>query len=200
MGQIQIGDIVRATAVMHLSGYNAVMNTYTFQHMSPGSAQDSEFMEDVADYLETIYAQLVDRQTNAYYYDEITGFNVTQDRPLTPVEWPTLVAGTFSGPAQLPNQLALLAVARTEVNRRMGKKYWGGFTASDLTNGEWAVVLVEHGVLALAAYAVDSFVGHSTIFRPGVWDRVHSEFSKFTTATVYANPAVQRRRRQGEGI
>lgn len=196
---VHAGDIVRVTAKLIGADGQAIENVFQLRNDGPGSVVDSLVDDDLGDWLETLYSELVPYQTGNVAYDSFIVHNVTQDITYDSFAWPTLTAGSNSSQA-LPPGCCLLVGLNTLVPRVHGRKYFGQFGEDTQAGGGWGAGLLTAGA-TIAAAMVGSFIGSvsANTWLPGVTSK-DGDFWAFETARVSATCAYQRRRRPGVGI
>lgn len=199
MGVVNPNDKITVTAHLQTGVGNTINNVFTFRYEGIGTQADEASMQDLALKLEDFYSALNSHIVDNVAYVDISGFNVTQDRPMPTVNWPTLTAGgSTSDP--LPDGVSGLMLLRTGIKRVLGRKFIGGLAEGDNTAGVWESTLVA-ALAAAGAELIGSFLGGQTgaLWLPGVIDKLGA-FWSFIETFASNNPAYQRRRRPGRGI
>jgi hypothetical protein len=157
-------------------------------------------MTDLAQKLDDAYDHLGAALTSDTIFVEVQGFDLTQDRPLPTVTWPTQTVGS-GGADSYAAQVSLLGLLRTGVARVLGRKFIGGLaTGITDTNG----FVTSAGMTLMGAFLaelVGTFISTSlNSYTPGVKSKTSGLFHAFIEGVASGVPAVQRRRRQGRGI
>lgn len=150
-------DVIRVVADMSFLGVYLVQNTYHYQAITPGAIDDLVVSTSLAEKLDDAYANLVPLLSTEFTFDNILVWNVTQDRPMQTLDWPTLVGGSQST-ATMPYQVAALVLFRTNRARSQGRKYLPPMVEQANAGG---------GVLSTAALTAVDLYG-DTIITPAV--------------------------------
>jgi len=191
------GDIVRITANMDHTLEGDVQNVY-HSILLGGNATDLQYMQVAAVRLEACYAYLQPYMPDTLLFEDVRGFNITQDKPLPTVDWPTLAAGTVDVADPLPSVMSVLCFQRTGMSRVIGKKYYGPFTEADQSDAVWTSGLLAAVALGFNLLTVGATAGTGTLSF-GVFSPTLSLFQFFQEFVIPNVPAYQRRRRRGRG-
>lgn len=192
------GDVIRVTAVTKWEAVHDVLNVYHVKHNGTTGVEDLDFRLACADSLDDSYAHIVPRQEDNLLYVNIEFYNLTQDVPILPIEWPTLTVGGVVGQG-LPLQSAALVNFRTLAKRSVGRKYIGGF---DETFQDFGGNLTAPAVGSMEAYADELLLGFAVDtngFTYGNYRPATAAFNEWATREVAPIMATQRRRRKGVG-
>jgi len=195
---IDPGDFVRVTAKMSYIGVDDIQNVFHTENDGGTSVDESDFMVALAAHLDTAYGYLADIMEDNVLFTEIDAYNITQDAPILPIDWPTLVNGDVVGET-LPLQAAALVSFATRTKNSVGRKYISGVAESmqeaggQLTTAALAL-LQDFGDELLLGFTV-STVG----FQWGNYRYLDGRFAQWETATPRLIMATQRRRRRGIG-
>ena len=195
---IATGDVIRVTAGLKFQTSHDVQNVFHCDCVNDNSASQTDLRDDLADYLETVYDSLISGFIDDTTFDGIDIFNVTQDNPEPSVAWPTLTVGGSSGES-LPEGVAALVLGRTAVSKVQGKKYFGVYDESAITDGVWNSGALTNLGLAAADYITPFTGGSGATWDPGVFSRATMAFTPFSEASVNNVAAYQRRRKRGVG-
>lgn len=194
-----LSDIIRVVAQLNMGVGITVQNVYHLQIRSAGGAADSVVLDDMGEYLEGIYTEIVDRIPDDVIFDEYSAQNVTADVDFGTASWPTLTDGNNGGEPYAPGVAGLLRV-RTTTPGREGRKFWGPFTEGDATSGLWTTTTLNNLIDAGHA-AYDPFNALSGVdYQPVIYDRNLDVARDPIEIVASNNPAYQRRRRLGRGI
>jgi hypothetical protein len=198
MAAVNDGDILRISAHMQLASAGAVDNVFTCRWNGLFSAADADVMIHIGNYMEEIYSEFSSIQVTSLTYETISAYNVTQDRPMPIIAWPSLVAGSSVGDPQ-PSGVAAFAFLRTGLPRTLARKFFGGLSDGAFVAGD---IEPSVAVLFLAGLAVMlvpnlSLADNGTLTF-GVVDK-NGVFREVVDATIDTVPAYQRRRRRGRG-
>lgn len=190
-------DIIRVTAKMEVVA-NANQNVWHAK-ITGGPATDAEVVTAFANGMNEIYNSLVGYMQTSSVFVSIAIWNVTQDRPLGDVPWPTLTTGG-SASANSAYQLAPLVKFNTLVARSQGRKYIPVRTVDAYEGGG----IITAGELAnLAAFASDAlaFVDFGVWgYKFGNWNKNLMRFAPWDSAVIDDRVKTQRRRYLGSGI
>ncbi len=119
---VAVGDIVRITAKMLLSGIGDIVNVYHFSVAVDTAPNDTQFMLDTALLIDTLYGLInIDVHLNVGY-SSIEGQNISKNELLPSTAWPTLVNGA-QATEQLPEQVAACVFHRTLTPRVRASKF-----------------------------------------------------------------------------
>lgn len=191
-------DILRVTANMSIIAGGVFQNVYHLIFEGSGPESDSTVADAVAEKLNDAYSFVNAFLTDALTFDDIDVWNVTQDRPMLVVDWPTLVAG-LSTEQRLPQQCAELVLFRTATARSQGRKYVPMFTE---TSSQAGGILTTTAIAGLQNFGNELVLpenaGAGTV-QCGNWRYPTGPFSRWTAATVSSLIRTQRRRVIGVG-
>lgn len=198
---ISAGDVVKATARLEWGGSVAVQNVFYAESLAAVSVSDEDAMDDLAEWLETIYDSIAPYMMTTVAFVDILFYDMTGDRPIGQLSWPTLTTGSGVG-HPTASLVSMVVTAYTSINRTRGRKFFGVFDNTLMANGLWVAALLTDMALAAGAW-ITSFTGGTSgqTWLPGVW-RVTKipHFTDFTEFVVRAIPGAQRRRKENVGI
>lgn len=194
---VNSGDILRVTAKMYM-GVVDVQNVYHIQAQSTGEVSDEDAVDEIKARLNAAYAELVPQQTDTLQYDTIEIFNVTQDKPIDEVTWPTLTDGDVVGD-MLPSQMSGLVRFTTQTARSQGRKFIGGVIEGDndsdgLPDTDILTALADYAADLLAAWLVGS-----GSFAFGNYNVDLDRFAEWVSPIVNTIWSALGRRRFGQG-
>lgn len=198
------GDILRIVASLLWTDGNVNQNVFNCKMSGAGAPWDNDdILDDAEDWLDDMYANLVTHMVHEINGNEVIiyKYDTVHD------DWDEVgsQAWLFDPTGQgeeLPRGVAALVRLWTYDADVQGKKYIGGLSETDLTEGLFASGLITN-LLAFAADWYLPFVGAASggTFTPGVWSVVGTVFRQaldhFATSTI---PAYQRRRKRTVGI
>lgn len=201
---ITVGDVLKVVAVLQWVDGDIMQNVFNvIVAGSGGPYDDADVVDDMLEYVENMYAEIVTGVT-----DDLDGSEVrVYIRDFVDDDWDEVgsvpwVFNPSDTDEYLPRGVAGLINVKTSDPDVNGKKYIGGLTESGAVDG-----LVGNGLLVLyAAFAVEYvtlFAGttSSADFMPGIWSPTRGNFFYMSGAIIIpAIPAYQRRRKQGVGI
>lgn len=113
-----------------------------------------------------------------------------------------VVPSTSSGLAtgeQLPNQVAAVLVAPTNILKVRGRKFIAGLSVSAMNGGRWSSGVMAILADMLATY-INTYAGPYNDIYPGLWSTKSNTFFPFTSGYVDSVPGSQRRRKIGVGV
>ncbi len=190
------GDIVRITSKMEWVGSD-IQNVWHVKYAGP-VVSDAQAVTDISNSQNAIYSLINGRVNGAIQYTTIAVWNITQDRPMGEVSWPTLTAGAGIGQMS-PVQCAPLTLFNTDVARSQGRKYWPPFSEGDIDGGGvLAAGAVSDLLSAIIAILIDAPVGGGVITY-GNWNETLQRFAAWVTGVVVDFVKTQRRRYAGSG-
>lgn len=197
MADLISGDVVRIVAQMtHNAGSDILQNVYHAQYSGP-TTTELNFHQQMDDWLEDAYDNLLAQLPDDVEFDTITTFNVTQGRPMYTLAWPTLTAGNNLGD-YLPAQIAPLAKFTTFAPKSQGRKYLPFLAETASTGG----ILEAAALAAVSAFASHLITGFSVDFGTAVlgnWNPTLARFAEWVGAIVDEVVRTQRRRVPGVG-
>lgn len=158
-------------------------------------------------YMRTMYNLILPDISDQVIFSDLTVYNKTQGTLVGSFAWDTSggwVGGATSDP--LPQGVCALVTLPTNVSRRRGRKFFGGYTEGNNSSaGTWSAGAITR-LANLGAYLLGnqiiSAVPGTTMQYGVVSEGLLGAFSFTvpTTGTPSAVPAYQRRRRPGVGI
>lgn len=199
MGTVILNDVVRIAARMKYADVDDIVNVYHYKLTSTTAGPgDSVAMNALADQLEDIYTPILGLMTTDTKFEDITFYNVTQDRPMGVLAWPTLTQGSGTGDG-LPPGCAALITSYTATKRTYGRKFFGVIEETEQADG----ILTSAAQTSLATAAAELLdlvvVAAISTFTPGTYRPDTGTFAPFIEAVVRAAIAYQRRRKAGVG-
>lgn len=200
MPDYDAGDVVRCFARTLFNDNDVQGNVYHWQVDGAATGgSDADFMDGAADWLEDVHAAHQSVGANNITFEDLTFYNITQDRPMGVIAWPTFTAGSSTGEV-LPQGIALLVVMYTAVKRVIGKKYYGGLPQGALNDEVWESVTVSGFETAAANLLTPFTAGGTDSVIHGIYRRTLGAFVGLQSVVVRRIPAYQRRRKPGVGI
>ncbi len=194
---VAVGDIVRVTAKLLLSGVSDIVNVYHFSVAVNGTLNDTEFMDQVALALDGLYTPLGPLIHPFVTYISVEGQNVTQDVLLPSRPWPTLVAGTNISEI-MPEQNSACVFHRTLKPRVRAAKFLPPMGENVSVNA--VIGVVNQAILQAFGDALTVGLTEASIALVYVaFDRLLGGSSVVTQAIVPTRFRTQRRRRLGVG-
>jgi len=197
MADVEVGDVIRLTAVMDHDYEGTVQNVWHVLQ-SVDTATQEDFMDDVADRMNAAYNNLDNFMPDSLSFQEIRGYNITQDEPLPTVNWPTLTVGQVDAAEPLPSVMSALGLMRTGTPKVLGKKYFGPFTDANINNTEWTSGITSAVLQALISMTTAWSSGGGQA-EAGVWSEKLETWIPVIERVARSVAAYQRRRKQGRG-
>jgi len=163
------------------------------------TVSDADAMDDLAEFLDDAYADIISRQCNETTYVDLDGYNVTGDNPMPETSWPTRTAGTAAS-EPLPTGSAGLITFRTGFSRRNGRKFLGVFSEGCVSSSGLWTTATQTALAAFGANFLSGFTGGTSgeNWMPGVYSKLGT-LMPIIEAVASGIPAYQRRRRIGTG-
>lgn len=148
---VQMQDILRVAARTSVQGFGDNVNVFHLRWDALTTATDEDAMDWCAERLEEAYKAIQPEIPNEVNFVDFNVFNVTQDRPLGSVPWPTLTSGG-SSTETLPHQVAAFVRFPTGISRNWARKFIGPLSVDSSTS----TGLIEPATLAmLGAFAAE---------------------------------------------
>lgn len=198
MGDVAQLDVVRVTAKMSFESTEDILNVYHMKHTGSASATDAAFSTAAATWLEVIYTTILSYLSDEVTFETIEFYNVTQDRPMAEIPWPTLTIGSDAGDA-LPLQCAALVSLPTGVKRVVGKKYIGGLTETNSINGGHVSAAAQTALAAFVVQLLNDYVSGTLTLTAGTYNDITAVFRELISGIVDQIFRSQRRRVRGVG-
>jgi len=192
------GDVIRVTAVMNHDLEGTVQNVWWIKQLT-STCPDSTFMATMQARLTQSYGYIDEYMPDTLSFDEVRGFNVTQDVPLATVSWSGLTTGGVDVASPLPSVLSCLAFGRTGQNRVILKKYFGPFTEDNQTDCEWTSAILTGVANLMGSMLADWLSGPVGTATAGVYSKGQLTWFDIAETVVRSVIAYQRRRKKGRG-
>lgn len=192
-------DVLRVVTEWTWQNVVKMQNSYHLRYDGTGTISDSACLGDCREYAELLALQIYTRISDEVSFDLVKVYNVTQDRPVGETAYVLYTGGTDVAD-DLPPGNAALALGSTGVKRVMGKKYVGGLSEVQQTNGTWTAAFLTALANYAAKWVADFTAASLNPYKPGLWSKAPMLFRTFVEAVTSDIPAYQRRRRQGRGI
>lgn len=196
---IQEGDVLRVTAKMTYEQSGAIQNVFYVKHTGTQDVAEFDFMEAAAAWLDAAWTEPILLFVDELKFDEVAGYNITQDDPLLPEPWPVLIEGGTAGQSSAL-QVALLVSFQTTVKRSQGRKYLGGIDQLQYDGGGLWKVNVEPLVNDWADIIINGFVVGIETFEVGHVSSVTLAWVPWARYSMDPIARTQRRRVLGVGI
>lgn len=195
----EVGDVIRATAVLKQSGTDDLVNVYHVRITTdPGASNDDECVEDISNILELAYGHLNGSLPTSLVYDHIDFQNITKNEEMPSVNWASL--GTGGGAADAPSpQVASLVVYKVGIPGVQGRKYLPCFTEGLLDEG----AITAGGVALLDGFVVRTVGikvgGNGWQIEFGIRREGDGSFHPYISGRPIPFTRTQRRRTRGRG-
>lgn len=167
------------------------------------SADEDDVMDDLEDWIEGIYDNLLIKLDTEFSLDDIAVYRYDSgEDDFDEVGQASVTGVGLVNLDLLPHGAALVTNANTENSDVQGRKFWTGFTEGANNNGQVDSAIVANIVLAVSDW-VSTFVGAATgsDFTPGVYSLTRKAFYPFNgDSTINLVWGYQRRRKPGVGI
>ena len=198
MAEINPGDILRLAAVMQYQTSDDIVNVYHLQNLGTVGVTFAFAAPLLGNYMDSIMAFMTTQLSNALLPVNLSLSNVTQGTVFGSFAWGVWAGGTGSGDA-LPGALACLAFARTSLPRVQIRKYYGPWTESGITGGQWLSTVTTPAQQAMAYHITSQFLGTNLTVQGVAYNATLARATAGVSAHSSANPVTQRRRRRGRG-
>lgn len=199
VGYTENADVIRATANC-VQYSQTINNIYFYKCIFTDTQTDHDVMSALATQIDDIYAEINSRLSTQFSYMDIHFFNITQNRPMGTLDWPSMTSGSYASSEALPNGVTGLVLADTGYNRSRPKKYFSGFCEVDCT-GNVLSATVTSQLLSLITQLLEAVeVSTGNTLTPGTWSKKYNTFRALVSAVVSSYVAYQRRRKPGRGV
>lgn len=195
---VVVGDIVRIVAVFQWAAQDIFSNIYHFQVGKNDTVDDTQFMERIADMMNTAYLTVNGNIGDNINYVDVEGINLTQDILLPPTAWPSLTTGA-GGSQSLPTQVAASVYFRTLRPRTRASKFLPPFTETFNDPGGLITAAAQADMQAFGDAWVDGIADALVEVTLGAYNIEAARFTPVALAIVAPRFRTQRRRRLGVG-
>jgi hypothetical protein len=192
-----VGAVVRVSAEMADPIGGLIMNTFDVKIDTQGTGGNTDFREDVRDYIDNMYGTIYTGLQTGTTYDRVSFYHRNGTEAIIPITWNGPGEPAGAGDA-LPAGTAALVYARTETRRAVARKFLGPFTEVN-SAGFGPVAGLQTALTGFVDEWLDPWSGaNGWDFHAVLW---HNETSalEFTEGGFSLNWAIQRRRREGRG-
>ena len=196
---IAAGDILRVTAKMNFETFGAIQNVFYVQHDGTLPVAEFDFMEAAAAWLDAAWTEPILLFVDELKFDEVAGYNLTQDDPLLPEPWPVLIEGGTAGES-VALQVALLVSFQTTVKNSQGRKYLGGIDKIQYEGGGIWTANVEPLIHDWADIIIAGFTVDLEDFSVGHVKAIGGAWVPWARYSMDPIARTQRRRVRGVGI
>ena len=194
-----LGDVVRVAAKQVGPDLQEIVNVFWYEAgLEQPSVEDGEVMDAISLHLDEMYLAFAQWIVASQTADDIDYFNVTQNRPMGSVPWPTYTGGTAIGD-YLPPGIAALITGGTAIKRVQPKKYLGVGMENSQAQGQWSGVMLTAMATFGASWLTDVAMGVLGSMYVGTWRRAVLQFAHLTSVVAKAVCSYQRRRKPGVG-
>jgi hypothetical protein len=194
-----VNDVLQVTATMKVGVSVTIQNVYHLVVKDIGGVDDEDVADDMGEYLEDIYTNLVASMTSSLIFIDYRVQNLTTEQDIGTFPWPSLTVGS-SVASRLPFGVAALIKAKTQQGKHQGRKYFALFTEDHTDNGFVTAAL--QADLADAGQAAYSEFTSTLVnnYTPVVLERDVLGGRAVLSVQVPADWSYQRRRKPGVGI
>jgi hypothetical protein len=204
MPDVQVGDVVRVSVMMHDVDNNLIENVFYYQNAGPGTALPSGLPAYLGQQVEALFNYLIPNQTYSLVYDNLTYYNMTTKEPLGEHAPLVVDQGDNITYDPMPSGCAALVIGDTGYSRSRPKKFVPGLH-ENLCEGNIITSSAFLGNLTnFALYWLTSFYDtfNDINWIPGTWHKLTpttGEFRGLIATIVKDIIAFQRRRKPGVG-
>jgi len=192
------GDILRITAKMSLLSQD-VQNVFHARAGGASADTDSNIVDDCAAAMETMWATIYGALDDRLNFDTVSVYNVTGDRFMGEVAWPSLTTGGYSTSKTLPMQAAALIRFPTATLGRQGRKFLGGLGDNLINDDSTLTSAFSAALVSFISVVLAGITGSDYSASFGVFNPDTSSFAAFVRGIVNAYCGTQGRRRPGVG-
>lgn len=198
MADVDNGDVLRIAATWEYDGTEEITNVFHCLVNSGGDKAFADVSDDIEEYVDLMYANIIDQIRTNQLVDRISVANVTQHLVFGSLSWGVITAGLAAG-GPVPSGAACLAYGRTFTPRVQIKKYYGVFTQTALGDGKW-VTDTRADVTADFNNHISPQAMTDGLNLTGVaWNRTLETYTLAVSSVTVEEPVYQRRRRRGRG-
>lgn len=192
-------DILRVAARLNVPVVGDFVNVFHYRQTDIGLPSEATVLADFAEIMEALYSTVVAGISAEAEFVDINVFNITQDRPMGSIAWPTLTAGGAAGD-MLPAQAAAFVRATTGFSRNWAKKFIGPCSEGSSTpQGFVAAALVALLEAFAAEWITTATPTPTNTYESVVYHRSADTWRVLTSGIVTNVWATIRRRRVGVG-
>lgn len=192
-------DILRIAARLNVPLTGDFVNVFHYKQLAAVAISDAVTLSNVATMIDELYQTVNAGISTEANYVDINVFDVTQDRPIGSVAWPTLSSGAAAGD-MLPAQTAAFVRAATGFSRNWAKKFIGPCSEGSSTPQGFVATALSTLLTAFAAEWISGANGDpSANYEPVVYHRSADLWRPLKTGIVTNVWATIRRRRAGTG-
>ena len=192
------GDVMRITVKMSWA-LSDVQNVYHLQASGVSANSDDTILGEIISDLETAYAQYFSLIDDAFTWDSLSVYNLTQDRFMGEDSFVGLSAGGDTSTYPIPIQCAAMVRFPTGTLGSQGRKFLAGWTVNDLDSDSTLNSTAFNAVSLYAAQMLNGCTGSDWSGDYGNWNDDLVRFVPWVRAIVNQYLCTQRRRRPGVG-
>jgi hypothetical protein len=201
MSACQDGDIIRVTCKMLLDpSLSEVQNVYHLMCQFTADRDDTTVVYGTKNWLDDAYTEIAADIPDNVLFNTIAFWNLTQDRPMDEVVWPTLSNGTCDGAPATEAQVAPLVLFNTQAPRSQGRKYLPPpceTSVGEFGDIEAAFVARLINFIATILDGAELLADNNLI--PGNWSKLYDRFAPWISGILQQYARTQRRRVPGVG-
>lgn len=190
-------NILKVSPVWLLNGGDEQVNTWHIRVTGIAAQTQTEIRSDLVDYLEYLYADVINEMATAVVHNRVDILNVITGNPELPMGAIAALNGT-DAVSPLPAQVAMLVFGRTGISRRIAKKYLPSFS-EDSVDGGLVTSAAETRLSDMADKLSEQYTAANGVqFTTGVWN-LDAGYAAVIGGAYSIVPATQRRRKVGRG-
>lgn len=193
-----MSDVMRVIAKMSVDEGDIINVYHSLVTIGVVGVSDAEIVTGLSNAVDYCYDLIKAFYSEDLDFDTIEVWNVSQDRPMGEVEWPTLTNGTGTGDLA-PLQVAPLILFGTDVARSQGRKYLPAPLESVLNTKGTLTSTFQAAMAAFGAALLPTVNVGEWEYGFGNYNYDLADFRKWTTAIVRDVARTQRRRVLGVG-
>jgi len=201
---VQEGTILRVVASLLFPDDVIMQNVF---HISlttiVGGGDEEDVVDDLVEWIDDIYAELVSEIATAIDGDEIKVYEYdAADDDFDEIGSGVMTLAAAGGTEMMPHGVAFMQTYKTLDPDIDGRKYWGGFVEASHIDGDWWSGTLANGV-DVANIVINTVTGGTTgnSYQPIVWSPTQKIGQAYSGTVIHnAVVAYQRRRKPGVGI
>lgn len=198
MSDVDNGDVLRIGCSWVYNLTDEVTNVYHVLVTSGGAKDFADVIDDIQQYADLMYSDILARLKNNLRVDRISVANVTQNLVFGSINWDVTSAGGEAADA-LPSGVCLLAWGRTLKPRVQIRKYFGVFSEADMLAGVWSGGAISDAFDAMTKHITSQAMTDGLTVTGVAWNRTLETYTLATGVATADEPTYQRRRRRGRG-
>lgn len=198
MADVDNGDVLRVAATWEYDLTEEVTNVYHVLVTSGGAKDFADVIDDLQQYIDLMYEELDVFLSTKMLVDRISVSNVSQGLVFGTINWGVMAQGGSAADA-LASGVALLAWGRTFVPRVQIRKYYGVFTETGMTDGQWTAPVQVAAYTDMESHITSQAMTDGLTVTGVAWNRTLESYTTASGVATADEPVYQRRRRRGRG-